>query len=142
MKRHSRLFAGSALLTAVAISAAVAVAQSAYSSLSAAGATSSVTAAPSATGAGSATLSSLAIKAGRDSAGLTGTQFRMYGLDPPIPDVNYVTAEALVPVPGRWFLGQDCTLRTDKAVAELGYQPIVTQADGLDAVRVSLTARR
>jgi nucleoside-diphosphate-sugar epimerase len=70
------------------------------------------------------------------------TQFRMYGLDTPIPDVDYATAEALVPVPGRWFLGQDCTLRTDKAVAELGYQPIVTQAAGLDAVRDSLTARR
>ncbi|MGN9813455.1 NAD-dependent epimerase/dehydratase family protein [Micromonospora sp. BQ11] len=70
------------------------------------------------------------------------TLFRIYGLDTPIPDVDYATAEARVPVPGRWFLGQDCTLRTDKAVAELGYQPIVTQAAGLDAVRDSLTARR
>ena len=41
----------------------------------------------------------------------------------------------MIPVPARWFLEQTCTLRTDKAVAELGYHAVVTQADGLDAVR-------
>jgi erythromycin esterase len=56
MKRHSRLFAGSTLLTAVAMAAAVAVAQPAYSTLSVAGATSSVT----------------ATKPGREGAGHTG----------------------------------------------------------------------
>jgi erythromycin esterase len=72
MKRNSRLFAGSALFTAVAMAAAVAVAQPAYSTPSAAGATSGVAAAPSPTSAGSTTASSPASKPGRDSAGHTG----------------------------------------------------------------------
>jgi hypothetical protein len=45
-------------------------------------------------------------------------------------------------VPLRWFLGQTCTLRTDKAVAELGYQPVISHADGLAAVRDSLAGNR
>jgi nucleoside-diphosphate-sugar epimerase len=53
-------------------------------------------------------------------------QFASYGLDTPIPDMDAATAAEQVPVPGRWFLGQPCLLRTDKAVAELGYAPVVT----------------
>ena len=65
-------------------------------------------------------------------------QLRMYGAEAPIPDVDAETAEREIPVPARWFLGQTCTLRTDKAVADLGYRPIVAHADGLTAVRDSL----
>jgi nucleoside-diphosphate-sugar epimerase len=61
--------------------------------------------------------------------------FAIYGLDAAIPEIDADTAARVVPVPARWFLEQTCTLRTDKAVAELGYQAIVTQADGLAAVR-------
>lgn len=35
----------------------------------------------------------------------------------------------------RW---QPCILRTDKAVAELGYEPIISHATGLKAVRNSV----
>jgi hypothetical protein len=52
------------------------------------------------------------------------------------------TAVREVPVPARWFLGQQCTLQTDKAVAELGYEPVVSHATGLEAVRNSLAVRR
>ena len=45
----------------------------------------------------------------------------------------------MIPVPARWFLGQTCTLRTDKAVAELGYKPVVSHAAALHTV--SLTVR-
>jgi nucleoside-diphosphate-sugar epimerase len=65
-------------------------------------------------------------------------QFEMYGVDAPIPDVD--ASEVAVPL--RWFLGQTCTLRTDKAVAELGYQPVISHADGLAAVRDSLAGNR
>jgi nucleoside-diphosphate-sugar epimerase len=61
--------------------------------------------------------------------------FAIYGVDATIPDMDAGTAAAVIPVPARWFLEQTCTLRTDKAVAELGYRAVVTQADGLDAVR-------
>lgn len=44
-------------------------------------------------------------------------------------------------MPARWFLGQPCLLRTDKAVAELGYEPVVWHAAGLDAVRQSLAVQ-
>ena len=67
-----------------------------------------------------------------------GTLFEIYGVDTPIPDVDAETAAREIPVPFRWFLGQTCTLRTDKAVAELGYKPIVSHAAGLDAVRNSV----
>lgn len=63
------------------------------------------------------------------------TLFRIHGVDTPIPDLDAETAIREVPVPDRWFLGQPCTLRTDKAVAELGYEPVVSHAAGLDAVR-------
>lgn len=66
------------------------------------------------------------------------TQFEIYGVDVAIPDMDAGTAADQVPVPARWFLGQQCTLRTDKAVTELGYEPIVEHAAGLDAVRNSV----
>ncbi|MEU5698051.1 NAD-dependent epimerase/dehydratase family protein [Streptomyces aurantiacus] len=66
------------------------------------------------------------------------TLFEIHGVDTPIPELDVETAAREVPVPVRWFLGQSCTLRTDKAVAELGYEPIVSHAAGLDAVRNSL----
>ncbi|MFD8219229.1 NAD-dependent epimerase/dehydratase family protein [Streptomyces sp. NPDC059697] len=70
------------------------------------------------------------------------TQFEIYGVDVPIPDLDTETAAREVPVPARWFLGQQCTLRTDKAAAELGYEPVVSHAAGLDAVRNSVAVSR
>ncbi|MGW3239091.1 NAD-dependent epimerase/dehydratase family protein [Streptomyces olivaceus] len=70
------------------------------------------------------------------------TQFEIYGADATIPDMDAETAAGEVPVPARWFLGQECTLRTDKAVLELGYEPVVEYAAGLDAVRNSVVADR
>jgi nucleoside-diphosphate-sugar epimerase len=70
------------------------------------------------------------------------TQFEIYGVDVPIPDLDAETAAREVPVPARWFLGQQCTLRTDKAVAELGYEPVVSHAAGLDALRNSVAVSR
>jgi nucleoside-diphosphate-sugar epimerase len=70
------------------------------------------------------------------------TQFEIYGVDLPVPDLDAETAAREVPVPARWFLGQQCTLRTDKAVSELGYEPVVSHAAGLDAVRDSVAASR
>lgn len=70
------------------------------------------------------------------------TQFEIYGVDVPIPDMDAETAADAVPVPVRWFLGQECTLRTDKAVIELGYEPVVEHAAGLDAVRTSVALSR
>ncbi|MEU1589647.1 hypothetical protein [Micromonospora sp. NPDC005710] len=64
--------------------------------------------------------------------------FTIYGVDATIPDIDAGTAATVIPVPARWFLEQTCTLRTDKAVAELGYRPIVTQVDGLTAVREAI----
>lgn len=65
--------------------------------------------------------------------------FAIYGVDATIPDLDAETAARVIPVPARWFLEQTCTLRTDKAVAELGYRAIVTHAEGLEAVRESVT---
>jgi nucleoside-diphosphate-sugar epimerase len=70
------------------------------------------------------------------------TLFDIYGVDTPIHDLDAQTAAREIPVPVRWFLGQPCILRTDKAVAELGYEPIVSQSAGLDAVRNSVAASR
>ncbi|MFC8334015.1 MULTISPECIES: NAD-dependent epimerase/dehydratase family protein [Streptomyces] len=70
------------------------------------------------------------------------TQFEIYGADAAIPDMDAETAAGEVPVPARWFLGQECTLRMDKAVLELGYEPVVEYAAGLDAVRNSVVANR
>lgn len=53
---------------------------------------------------------------------------------------DVTTAAHEVPVPARWFLGQSRILRTDKAVAELDYRPMVSHATGLDAVRNSVAA--
>ncbi|BCJ27308.1 NAD-dependent epimerase/dehydratase family protein [Actinocatenispora sera] len=69
-------------------------------------------------------------------------QFEIYGVDVAIPDMDAETAAGQVPVPARWFLGQECTLRTDKAVTELGYKPVVEHAAGLDAVRNSVAVGR
>ncbi|MFF1570655.1 NAD-dependent epimerase/dehydratase family protein [Streptomyces sp. NPDC058293] len=69
-------------------------------------------------------------------------QFEIYGVDLPIPDLDAETATREVPAPARWFLGQECTLRTDKAVADLGYEPVVAHAAGLEAVRNAVTGSR
>jgi nucleoside-diphosphate-sugar epimerase len=66
--------------------------------------------------------------------------FEIYGVDAPVPDMDAETAARAVPVPARWFLGQTCTLRTDKAVAELGYKPVVSHADGVAALRKSVSS--
>jgi nucleoside-diphosphate-sugar epimerase len=68
-------------------------------------------------------------------------QFEIYGVDGPIPEFDARTAAEVVPVPARWFLGQPCTLRTDKAVAELGYAPVVSHSTGLEAVRASVAVQ-
>jgi nucleoside-diphosphate-sugar epimerase len=68
------------------------------------------------------------------------TIFEIYGVDKPTTELDAETAARAIPVPARWFFGQTCTLRTDKAVAELGYKPIVSYAAGLDAVRNSVAA--
>lgn len=65
-------------------------------------------------------------------------QFALYGITEPLPELDAETAVAAIPVPARWFVGQDCTLRIDKAVAELGYVPVVAQDDGLEQVRLSI----
>ena len=70
------------------------------------------------------------------------TQFEIHGVGVPIPDLDAETAAREVPVPARWFLGQQCTLRTDKAVAELGYEPVVSHATGLETVRNSVAVSR
>ncbi|MFD2025282.1 NAD-dependent epimerase/dehydratase family protein [Promicromonospora aerolata] len=69
-------------------------------------------------------------------------QFAIYGFDAPLPDLDTETAAEQVPVPARWFLGQPCLLRTDKAADELGYEPVVTQPAGLAELRTSLAARQ
>jgi hypothetical protein len=68
--------------------------------------------------------------------------FEIHCVGKPTAELDAVTAAGAVPVPVRWFLGQQCTLRTDKAVAELGYRPIVSHATGLEAVRNSVTVSR
>lgn len=68
--------------------------------------------------------------------------FAIYGVRTSIPDLDAETAARDIPVPARWFLGQPCLLRTDKAQAELGYEPIVSHPAGLKEVRDSLAANR
>jgi nucleoside-diphosphate-sugar epimerase len=68
------------------------------------------------------------------------TMFEIHGVDKPTTELDARTAADAIPVPARWFLGQTCTLRTDKAVNELGYKPIVSHAAALDAVRNSAAA--
>ena len=65
------------------------------------------------------------------------TVFDIYGVDTPIPDIDLDTAARVVPVPVRWFIGQTCTLRTDKAVTDLGYRPVVSRTTALDILRRS-----
>ena len=65
------------------------------------------------------------------------TVFDIYGVDTPILDIDLDTAERVVPVPVRWFIGQTCTLRTDKAVHDLGYRPVVSRRAALDILRRS-----
>ncbi|HEY4024421.1 MAG TPA: NAD-dependent epimerase/dehydratase family protein [Pseudonocardiaceae bacterium] len=65
------------------------------------------------------------------------TVFDIYGVDTPIPDIDLDTAAHVVPVPVRWFIGQTCTLRTDKAVKDLGYRPVVSRMTALDILRRS-----
>ena len=69
------------------------------------------------------------------------TVFGIYGVDKPIADLDAETAAREIPVPALWFFGHTCTLRTDKAVAELGYKPVVSHNDALAAVRNSAAAR-
>jgi hypothetical protein len=66
--------------------------------------------------------------------------FEIYGVEKPTAEVDAETAAREIPVPARWFLGQTCTLRTGKAVAELGYKPAVSYAAGLAAVRDAVAA--
>jgi nucleoside-diphosphate-sugar epimerase len=68
------------------------------------------------------------------------TVFEIYGVEKPTAEVDAETAAREIPVPARWFLGQTCTLRTGKAVAELGYKPAVSYAAGLAAVRDAVAA--
>ncbi|MFL5997283.1 MAG: NAD-dependent epimerase/dehydratase family protein [Streptomyces sp.] len=70
------------------------------------------------------------------------TMFEIHGVDKPTAELDAETAARTIPVPVRWFLGQTCTLRTDKAVAELGYKPIVLHAAALDAVKNAAAANR
>ncbi len=70
------------------------------------------------------------------------TMFEIHGVGKPTTELDAETAADAIPVPARWFLGQMCTLRTDKAATELGYKPIVSHADGVDAVRNSAAAGR
>jgi nucleoside-diphosphate-sugar epimerase len=65
------------------------------------------------------------------------TVFDIYGVDTPIPDIDLDTAARVVPVPARWFIGQTCKLRTDKAVKDLGYRPVVSRTAALDILRRS-----
>lgn len=57
------------------------------------------------------------------------TLFETYGVTTSIPDLDADAAQRELPVPFRWFFGQTLTLRTDKAVADLGYRPIVSQSE-------------
>lgn len=68
------------------------------------------------------------------------TQFEIYGVAGAVPEIDAATAVEVVPVPARWFLGQDCMLRTDKAVAQLGYRPVVAHPEGIAAVRAAVSA--
>ncbi|WP_194925197.1 NAD-dependent epimerase/dehydratase family protein [Catenulispora pinisilvae] len=63
------------------------------------------------------------------------TMFEIYGVDKPTTELDAEAAARTIPVPARWFFGQTCTLRTDKAVTELGYKPIVSHTAALNAVR-------
>ncbi|MGZ3145267.1 NAD-dependent epimerase/dehydratase family protein [Lentzea chajnantorensis] len=59
------------------------------------------------------------------------TQFRLHAVEPSVPDLDLPTAVENVPVPLLWFFSQPCTVDTAKAVAELGYRPVITRAQAL-----------
>jgi nucleoside-diphosphate-sugar epimerase len=63
------------------------------------------------------------------------TLFAIHEVELPTAKVDGAIAAREIPAPASWFLGQECTLRTEKAVDELGYAPVVSQAAGLEAVR-------
>ncbi len=65
------------------------------------------------------------------------TVFDIYGVDTAIPDIDLDTAARVVPVPALWFIGQTCTLRTDKAVKDLGYRPVTSRTAALETLRRS-----
>jgi nucleoside-diphosphate-sugar epimerase len=62
-------------------------------------------------------------------------QLELLGATAPEDEIDAATADEAVPVPVRWFLGQPCTLRTDKAVRELGYAPVVTHDEAVTTLR-------
>jgi nucleoside-diphosphate-sugar epimerase len=68
------------------------------------------------------------------------TVFDIYNVDTSIADIDSETAERVVPVPALWFIGQTCTLRTDKAVKDLGYRPVITRTAAVDVLRRSRQA--
>ncbi|MEV6641446.1 NAD-dependent epimerase/dehydratase family protein [Amycolatopsis sp. NPDC051371] len=61
-------------------------------------------------------------------------QFQLYKVDLRIPDLDLETARANVPPPLFWFFSQQCTLKTGKAVEELGYRPVITRDQALATV--------
>ena len=66
------------------------------------------------------------------------TQLRLHGVDPSVPDMDLVTARENVPSLLVWLLSQQCTLDTRKAVAELGYRPVVSRDRALAATEESI----
>ena len=67
-------------------------------------------------------------------------QLELVGAPVPDQEIDAATAEQVVPVPVLWFLGQSCTLRTAKAVQELGYAPVVSHEVAIAALRSGSTA--
>lgn len=64
-------------------------------------------------------------------------QLELVGAPVPDQEIDAATAEQVVPVPVLWFLGQSCTLRTAKAVEELGYAPVVSHEVAIAALRAA-----
>jgi nucleoside-diphosphate-sugar epimerase len=62
-------------------------------------------------------------------------QFDAYGVDAPTADLTRDEAAALVDVPFRWFLGQECTLVIDKAKSQLGYNPLRRRDEAVAEIR-------
>jgi nucleoside-diphosphate-sugar epimerase len=68
------------------------------------------------------------------------------GLPVPVAHAVAVAGEAawrVLPLPGRpplsyfafWIVSEECTLRIDKAKTELGYEPVMTRAQGMAELR-------
>lgn len=70
-----------------------------------------------------------------DLRDFVGLQLALIGAPVPEAELDLATAEQVVPVPILWFLGQPCTLRTDKAVRDLGYAPVITHEAAIEALR-------